>query len=68
MMNHSLLSWLKHSLMLIDSLIKLHLHFEPAYQCSEMDLLTLFYLRYVYINSKSDKINEGFHTIEKIGL
>lgn len=48
-MSHSKLGWLKRSLIVLDSLVRVHLNFEPTLVLGDMDLTSLVYLRYCYL-------------------
>lgn len=58
-MNRDSLGWLKRSLMVIDSLIKLHFHFDPEFKVKELNLTTLAYLRFYYIRQNTEDNKQG---------
>ena len=59
-MKHSRLGWLKQSIILIDSLVDLYLHFHPHFVVTEINSETFPFVRYFYLNScKEDQIHSA---------
>lgn len=67
-MCHARLAWLKRSFVLLDTLVRLHLHFEPCLILKELTLTALVYLRYYYINEGAKERETPIVKVSQLAL